>query len=152
MSQPMETVYKNSQWMVYEDGDLDCIDGRYWIRAERLLELRMGGGLYSWPIHLAGKNWVDLESFVRAWIAAIKFNEVDVDEDRLAKSIEAGFKKVKRNLDYISDRFVYDLERGVLLKDRERPADPLEALKECTVSLSDEQAFTDWQQKTMGEG
>ncbi len=58
---------ENHQWRITRDGVEKITDGadNYLIEAERLL---MTGGIgghefYDWPLHMAQKDWVDLDAF-----------------------------------------------------------------------------------------
>jgi hypothetical protein len=54
------------QWIVTDHG-IEQRDGDYRIRAEDL-EMDMGEG--GWVGHMAGKDWVDIEDFKRAFALA----------------------------------------------------------------------------------
>jgi hypothetical protein len=143
----MDTVYENRQWKIYIDGDIDCTDGSYWIRADRLLEKGFEDDLYKWARHLAGKWWVDMDCFVEVWLMAIKFNKLEVDEDLLAKSIAAGYDKVVESVLYHRDRHLYKHHLGELLPEEEKlPADPVERLKGLTVNFKWEDEFDKWRE------
>ena len=66
---------KNNQWVVTDYG-LECVDPQweYTIAARRLLQTTLvwGRALYSWPVTLAGKSWVDIEAFAKAFLAALR--------------------------------------------------------------------------------
>ena len=63
------------QWVVDVDGDMVTVKPApsYLIERKRLTEKteRAGKKLYDWPVHLAEKEWVNLESFERAWVWAV---------------------------------------------------------------------------------
>jgi hypothetical protein len=55
------------QWRVFALG-LDTLDDRYLIDKSRLAETRPGDpSLADWPVHMAIKNWIDIEDFIQAW-------------------------------------------------------------------------------------
>jgi hypothetical protein len=58
--------WRGRQWAVTAYG-IECLDGTYVIERERLLELPHG----SWPEHMAGKIWVDIDEFATAWLIAL---------------------------------------------------------------------------------
>ena len=57
--------WQGKQWAVTERG-IECRDGTYFIAADRL-----PGTNPSWPIHMAGKTWVDLDDFCTAFLIAL---------------------------------------------------------------------------------
>ncbi len=63
----MRIIDENDQWAVPLDGLEKKTDGAdvYFIEAERLLDTGgIGGGrYYDWPLHMAQKDWVDLNAF-----------------------------------------------------------------------------------------
>ena len=87
--------FKNSQWVVTDYG-VDTVEGQpeYPFEAKRLVDLgRAGqGDLYTWPVHLAEKSWVDIEAFVEVFIKAIEIHKGkytgEVDPKVLGASIE----------------------------------------------------------------
>lgn len=66
-------LWQGRQWAVTAYG-LECRDGTYAIRKTRLWE----GDTHTWEIHMAEKNWVDIEDFstainwARAYFSGIK--------------------------------------------------------------------------------
>jgi hypothetical protein len=61
-----EIWWRAAQWAVTADG-LERLDGCYFIDKKRLLENRE----YPWPLHMAGKPWVDADEFTTAWMIAL---------------------------------------------------------------------------------
>jgi hypothetical protein len=57
--------WRAAQWAVTSYG-IECLDGTYAIEHTRLLEMRE-----TWPHHMAGKIWVDLDEFATAWLIAL---------------------------------------------------------------------------------
>jgi hypothetical protein len=55
--------WRGAQWAVTEDG-IERLDGGYVIEKTRLQEL-------PWPLHMAGKVWVDIEEFATAWLVGL---------------------------------------------------------------------------------
>ena len=43
----------------------------YELSAERFLETNMTE-FYDWPVHMAEKNWIDIEAFIEAFAKALK--------------------------------------------------------------------------------
>lgn len=66
-----KTVYsepvtrRTFDWEVSEEGDLYCDDASYYIGAERL-------GTENWLCHMAGKKWVNFNTFIPAYIEACR--------------------------------------------------------------------------------
>lgn len=89
----MPTLYENQQWKVTEYG-LESVrpSGEYNIAAERLLEVRdKGGRHYTWPVHMAEKPWVKIDSFIEAFLKAIELHagryEGSVDPAIMSESL-----------------------------------------------------------------
>jgi hypothetical protein len=61
-----EIWWRGKQWAVTAYG-VECLDGSYFFEAKRLLENLE----YPWPLHMAEKNWVDIDEFATAWMIAI---------------------------------------------------------------------------------
>ena len=83
---PPPVHFTNAQWAVTGFG-LEYLGGEraYAVEGRRLCE--MLGGLYDWPLHMAGKPWVDVEAFLEAFEHALRrFCPGDFDADRLARS------------------------------------------------------------------
>ena len=59
--------WRGAQWSVTEHG-IERRDGTYFIAKDRLLEDLPG---FSWPEHMAGKIWVDIDEFTTAWLVAL---------------------------------------------------------------------------------
>lgn len=59
--------WRGKQWSVTEHG-IECRDGTYFIAKDRLLE---DLPRFSWPEHMAGKIWVDIDEFTTAWLVAL---------------------------------------------------------------------------------
>jgi hypothetical protein len=66
----------------------------YWIEKERLAETRpfSNGLLADWPLHLAEKNWVDIEDFIQAWQFACRVHKTNLGNIDVAKSIAAAWE------------------------------------------------------------
>jgi hypothetical protein len=65
-----EIWWRGKQWAVTAYG-IECLDGCYHIKKDRLLEQLIGEHPYPWPLHMAEKDWVDPDEFCTAWIIAI---------------------------------------------------------------------------------
>jgi len=72
-------LFRCGQWVVTTYG-MEVADdhakkvGRYDIEAARLDELTergTSGKMYDWPVHLAGKGWVNREDFLTAFAIAL---------------------------------------------------------------------------------
>jgi len=97
----MAALFKNRQWTVTAYG-MECRSPyRYDIEASRLLEMGYGG-LYDWPIHMAEKEWVDIEAVIEAFTKALELHQGNyiavADPDTLAKSIDFA-RKVRERMD-----------------------------------------------------
>ncbi|TPG38057.1 hypothetical protein EAH89_29570 [Roseomonas nepalensis] len=80
------TTRRFGQWEVTDYG-LEACDGKYSIAADTLHRLRSGTDLYSLPMHMAEKNWVNLPDFLSAFQAALALHQpVLYDLDRMARS------------------------------------------------------------------
>ena len=79
---------------------VEGITPEYTIGLDRLLETQNFGGVphYDWPVHRAGKSWVDIEAFNEAFEVAIRDRfgaEMEgVDRAMLEASLELA-KKMK---------------------------------------------------------
>lgn len=64
--------FANLQWMVTEGG-ISCLEHHYDIAKSQLTELRgtSGSGIAMWPLQMAEKSWVDVESFIAAFENAL---------------------------------------------------------------------------------
>lgn len=89
----MSNLYKNKQWHVDEKG-LCSNDGDYFIAAKRLTESTRGR--YDWPEQLAGKSWVDLRAFVKAYAFAMQHFHADHDAVMLSDCIDRAFDNLAR--------------------------------------------------------
>jgi hypothetical protein len=65
-----EIWWRGKQWAVTEYG-IECLDGCYFIEANRILEEIEGDHPWPWPCHMAEKEWVDADEFATAWLVAI---------------------------------------------------------------------------------
>ena len=75
----------NNEWPVTDEGDLVCKDRHYLIEKERLTEM---GWNINWISHMAEKNWVNLNSFIPAYLlalkrAGVKTLTIDVDHNQI---------------------------------------------------------------------
>ncbi|MFH5927186.1 hypothetical protein [Roseomonas xinghualingensis] len=75
-----------SQWKVTDYG-IEAADGTYHIPKARLHELRAGTDLYDWPLHMAEKEWVNMDQFLSAFCLALQRHRMDAyDPDRCIRS------------------------------------------------------------------
>ena len=67
-----KVLWRGRQWAVTVDG-IEKLDGTYFIGRNWLFD-----GLpvdeRSWPQHVSGKAWVDIDDFVTAWLVAISLH------------------------------------------------------------------------------
>ena len=75
----------NNEWTVTDEGDLVCKDRHYLIEKERLTEM---GWNINWISHMAEKKWVNLNSFIPAYLlalkrAGVKTLTIDVDHNQI---------------------------------------------------------------------
>jgi hypothetical protein len=79
-----EIWWRGKQWAVTSHG-IEALDGCYFIAKDRFAEDLPE---YSWPEHMAGKNWVDADEFATAWLLAIflhgRATKVKLDDIRNA--------------------------------------------------------------------
>lgn len=61
--------WRGRQWAVTAYG-IECLDGTYAIDAKRLGMMRTPSQA-EWPAHMAEKEWVDMEDFMRAFSIAL---------------------------------------------------------------------------------
>ena len=84
-------MWTNSQWKLTTYG-IECIAPvLYEIPKSRLLETteRNGQTYYDWPIHMAGKEWVEPAAFNAAFRAAVaQFAPKGFDAAMLERSFE----------------------------------------------------------------
>lgn len=106
-------LYKNAQWTVTPDG-LDTVNGDYFIEASRLTESERGR--YDWPEHMAGKTWVSLPLFCKAYAAALDHHASGYNRIILADCIVRAFKQEARStrFDIISHRIKPQSEDGII--------------------------------------
>ena len=86
-AQQVRRSYQNDQWRVL-DGYLETHDdgATYWIDASWLTDMR--GDLFDWPLHMAEKNWVDLEAFIRAFEAALRIHKPQFSREIFRRSAQ----------------------------------------------------------------
>ncbi|GAB6843284.1 hypothetical protein HNR00_002210 [Methylorubrum rhodinum] len=87
--------FQNSQWKANEDGLVSIAPKapyEYFIEASRLNEphVQNGEDLYSWPLHMARKTWIDIDDFLEAFDHAIRLqsalSNIIFDDKILAKT------------------------------------------------------------------
>jgi len=95
----MAHLYTNAQWFVDEDsvGTLQ-VGISYAFGAQRLLETthRTNGTFYDWPLHMAVKNWVDLEAFLDAFQKAIDIHAAKLPDAVDRPMLEASLVEARR--------------------------------------------------------
>jgi hypothetical protein len=77
------------QWVVCRRG-MDARRGEYPIPKKGLADTRVSGSdtLSDWLLHMAEKEWVDLEDFILAWQEACRVHRVDLERINVPLSIE----------------------------------------------------------------
>ena len=98
------SLFKNHQWEVTKYGlEARKPEAPYEIKASRLVEAttRANGEFYDWPVHMAEKNWVDLNAFVEAFQEAIRAHSgrysPPVDHTKLDASVNEAWR-IRREL------------------------------------------------------
>lgn len=92
--------FRGSQWAVTGYG-IECIEherqGRYYIPKKELGGIH-NDGLPMWPMHMADKNWVDLDDFFLVFEKAITILRVNVQRfpDDWRPQLAATLPKLKR--------------------------------------------------------
>lgn len=89
----MAVIFKNQQWKVEEAG-MSTLDDAYWFPMD-LLDISLLGrdDLYSWPIHMVDKVWVDFDSFEEAFEKALEIHAPNYDRKKLATTFAAARAK-----------------------------------------------------------
>jgi hypothetical protein len=101
MANPGKRVWGNHQWVVTSYGIEAMGHNHYNVPMERLATLREGHpGAADWPLHVAERDWVDIEAFLEAFFYALDHHRpeghelVDRDETaRLARKMKRGFSE-----------------------------------------------------------
>ena len=103
-SKSMDQFYNNSQWRVTRQGLEAKKPEKYQIFADQLdsRAARGEGGtdIYDFPIHLAEKEWVDLNLFLSAFRHALDHHGHAVDEEFFDSSAKMAFAERKQLLSY----------------------------------------------------
>ena len=91
--------FKNHQWEVTSNMVKSCRPyPTYEFEAKRLSETtdRGYGIFYEWPVHLAEKNWVDVDAFNEAFVRALEIHKgkyvPPLDAVMLKHSLEESLK------------------------------------------------------------
>jgi hypothetical protein len=89
LSKGEKILWQGRQWVITTRG-MEPLDHRYWIEKGRLAETRpfSEGTLGDWLLHMAEKNWVDIEDFIRAWQVACKLHHTDLGRIDVTQSIK----------------------------------------------------------------
>lgn len=101
-----EEHFMNQQWKVTDYGLESYVPGapyEYYIEAHRLLELwtvpKGTPPLYSWPMHLTEKSWINFHMFIEAFGVALKVHagkyEGEPDVEVLCRSIAKAIKRLE---------------------------------------------------------
>jgi hypothetical protein len=98
-----KSLYANHQWAVTKYG-VETVppESKYHFEASRLTEMRGDGedGIYDWPVHMAEKTWVNIESFIDVFKKALELHvgryAPPVDSSVLAKSLAAARREAAR--------------------------------------------------------
>ena len=95
------TFLENHQWAVTDYG-LESVEPSapygYYIEARRLLEMWGAGEgqLYDWPIHMAGKDWVDLGAFLEAYKKGLEVHADRYDGEVDSTLLEASIRRARQ--------------------------------------------------------
>lgn len=73
--------WRGAQWAVTEHG-IERLDDTYVIDRTRLMEFRE-----SWPEHMAGKIWVDVDEFATAWLIGLLLHGYKTKREDLLNAI-----------------------------------------------------------------
>lgn len=89
----MAILFRNQQWKVEKCG-MSAIGHGYFIERNRIYEARLSQSeLFSWPLHMATKGWVDLDAFCEAFTHALAAYRPNHDQDMLQRLIEAALNR-----------------------------------------------------------
>jgi hypothetical protein len=99
--QPSQIWWRGAQWAVTTSG-IERLDGTYSIKADRLLEDEPD---YSWPEHMAGKGWIDVDEFVTAWLVALAMHGYDgkLTPDRVHEIVRRTYREARAPADASAD-------------------------------------------------
>ena len=91
-------TFKNSQWAVTKYG-LEVLkpEPLYKIEASRLTMTRpYNPQFYDWPLHMAEKEWVNLDAFNEAFSKALEFHKGRYSPKADPKMLEASIVEARR--------------------------------------------------------
>jgi hypothetical protein len=113
-------LFENHQWQVTDFG-VESIRPAptYPIPADRLLEARWGRApVYSFPMQMAQKTWVDIEAFIEAFEKALQLLadriEGSVDPEKLTASIAKARQEAMRRHSFSRSRSLADEFRSCM--------------------------------------
>lgn len=89
-------VYQNQDWVVYRDR-MEAADGSYTVQMY-LHEKRQESELWDWPLHMAEKTWVNIETFAPAFLELLKVRGVAIDAALLMTFYKIGQDEVRDRL------------------------------------------------------
>jgi hypothetical protein len=85
------TLFQNEEWTVTEIG-LEHEQTGYFIARDEIASRRTDG-LWSWPLHMAEKNWCSVPAFMEAFSCAVAAYGVTADAD-LAQSFQVARREI----------------------------------------------------------
>ena len=83
-----KVLWIGREWAVTAYG-IEARNGRYAIDKTYLAEQH---GSWSWPMHMAEKEWPDLEDFIEAWLIALKMHGVEMAPEDIARAIRKALR------------------------------------------------------------
>lgn len=73
-----EVWWRGRQWAVTDYG-IEALNGCYNFEWKRMLD-RVD--IHGWPEHMSGKNWVDIDDFITAWLVGVALHSKHSDSLR----------------------------------------------------------------------
>jgi hypothetical protein len=88
--------FKNAQWAVTGYGvEVLPPEPEYFIEADRLAERTIDGRLLNWPLHMARKEWVEIELFLTAFKTALDIHMEKYGAPIVPELIEKSFQHAR---------------------------------------------------------
>ncbi len=81
MSLAQSVLWLGKQWRVTDEGlETTATKGEHVLRIAKTELARGSSDVYaSWPVHMAQKAWVDLDDFVKAFLAACLIHGIRIE-------------------------------------------------------------------------
>jgi hypothetical protein len=85
-----ELPIRFGQWEVTADGMRPVMDPSYLVDKDTLDDTREDRGRVcsDWLLHIAEKEWVDIDDFTIAWLTACRVHRVNIDHIDVAASVK----------------------------------------------------------------